>query len=125
MASDELPSDGTIIGKIAIYAAVILGLSLAGRYVYNEMEPTFLGQENRNTRQSLSYITTQQGLLRQFKQSYDGVSVRLAGVPSDNAELRTSLQSQQRSIIAQMRQVRDLIPNDVPVDIRDFLDRTN
>ena len=80
------------------------------------VQPWFMRQENTNTRASFSYISTHQGILRQLKASYDGVSARMVETPNVDG-----LRAQQRSIVLQMRQEADLIPNEVPADIRDFL----
>lgn len=98
-------------------------LLLATVAVVYAVQPSFLYMENQNIRASQGYITTQQSALRQYKTSYDVVSTRLAETPDDESHRlhRRGLQDQQRSIILQMRQSADLIPGNVPPDIRDFL----
>jgi hypothetical protein len=56
-------------------------------------------------RASNSYVTTQQTALRQLRADYEGAA-------TDN---------QRAAIVAQMRQIADLIPDDVQPDITSFL----
>jgi hypothetical protein len=100
---------------------LIIGLIIATAAVCYGVQPWFLQQENANVRASLSYINTHQGILRQLKTSYDGVDVRLGEVGDGGTVQSHGLTNQQRSILVQMRQEADLIPNNVPADIRDFL----
>lgn len=106
--------------------ALCMGLTIATGVVMYVVQPSFLHMENASVRASQSYITTQQGLLRQFKASYDGLDTRLAETPNDESHLpqRRALQNQQRAIVLQMRQAADLIPGHVPDDIREFLSST-
>jgi hypothetical protein len=103
--------------------ALGVGLILATMAVIYGVQPWFIRQENTNVRASFSYVSTHQGILRQLKTSYDGVTYRVTDTPNDDSHQPhlQGLRSQQRSIILQMRQEADLIPNDVPSDIRDFL----
>lgn len=103
--------------------ALVVLIILATMAVFYGFQPSFLQMENSNIRASQSYITTHQGVLRQLKTSYDGVNTRLADSPNDDSHQPhiQGLRDQQRSIIAQMRLEADLIPGNVPADIRDFL----
>lgn len=56
-------------------------------------------------RNSNSYITTQQSALREFRSSFDDASTP----------------GQRNSIVRQMHEIADLIPDDVQPDIRAFL----
>ena len=107
------------------YWSLAIGIILATMVVFTGVEPLFLERQNTNTRASLSYISTHQGILRQLKASYDSIATRLADVPNDDehAELRRGLVNQRRSILLQIRQEADTIPRDVPDDIRSVLNQ--
>lgn len=106
--------------------ALLVPIVLATAGVFYWTAPWFMRQETANTRGSLSYISTHQGILRQLKTSYDAIEARLADTPNvpANAELRAGLRNQQRSVLLQMRQEADLIPHEVPADIQDVLHST-
>lgn len=120
MKNDNFSVTADVLAESWKAWVLIVGLILATVAVCYGVQPWFLRQENANVRTSFSYISTHQGILRQLKTSYDGVDVRLYEV-GDGGTIRQDLTRQQRSILVQMRQEADLIPNDVPADIRDFL----
>lgn len=103
--------------------SLVVGMTLATCAVLYSVQPWFTARETENTRSSLSYVSTHQGILRQFKTAYDGVNTRIAETPDDaeHQELRAALATQRRSLVLQMRQEADLIPHDVPSDVREVL----
>ncbi len=111
-------------GLLTYVVLVILGLSLLSGVVYWQFAPYFMRKETQVTRQSNQYITSHQTALRTFKSDFDNNEVRLASLRKDatgNATVISNIESQQAGIIRNMKAERDLIPNDVPPDIQQFL----
>ena len=89
--------------------AGIIALSMlaagAGRLAGLFWFPWEIRMKTDMIRASNSYVTTQQTALRQFRASYEDATT----------------DGQRAAIVRQMRELADLIPNDVQPDIRSFL----
>jgi hypothetical protein len=83
------------------------------------MGPFVAQQQTQIVRQSTGYITTHLQSLRTFQTDYLDLSTKLA--TASDPGVKAALEAQQAGLIAQMRQEADLIPNDVPADIRNFI----
>ena len=94
--------------EVLVIFGVVVGffvLVACGRMFDLYWFPWEVHMKTEMIRNSNSYVTTQQTALRQLRSSYDdAMSV-----------------GQKNSIIRQMREIADLIPNDVQPDIRLFL----
>lgn len=101
----------------------LLVLSLGGAAVNYLVMPLFVHQETKIIRQSNSYITSKQSALATFKADYDNLEVRRLELQRDpaNREIVAAVEGQQAGLIRQMQQEAQLIPNEVPDHIRQFL----
>lgn len=83
----------------------------------------FLGvrtnMETHITRQTNAYLTAHQTALREMKAQYDDLERKAKEI--NDADVLGVIHSQERSIVRQMREEADLIPNDVQPDIQAFL----
>ena len=87
---------------------ILLALIVGTIIIFAVLAPYLRAQETRDHRQSLEYIQSHQGALRQIYTQYSDEAL------SD---------AQRRALFNQLRHEADLIPNSVPADIQDALNR--
>lgn len=92
--------------------------------------PYFIHQETKIVRASNSYITAQQEALRSFKADYDKIELYKLNTAANKANHKTTVEddnllagysNQQEGIILQMKQLAQLIPDNVPPDIQTLI----
>jgi hypothetical protein len=122
---DDVEEHATVMGiGLAWWIIALLVVFGTVASVY-WVSPWFMKKDTEITRQSDQYVTTKQAALRELKTSYDALATRLADLnkePAGNAGVISGVVVQQKSIVAQMREQADLIPDHIPPDIKSFLD---
>lgn len=100
--------DSDLLPATVKWWGVLTALAIGTIILFAVIAPYLSAQETRDHRQSLEYIQSHQGALRQIYVQYNDPSL------SD---------VQRRALFNQLRHEADLIPNSVPADIQDLLNR--
>ena len=87
---------------------ILTALAIGTVITFGVIAPYIRAQEVRDHRQSLEYIQSHQGAMRQIYTQYCDEALS---------------EAQRRALFRQLRHEADLIPNSVPADIQDALNR--
>lgn len=113
-----------LMGISVQWWALGLGLVVATAFAIAYTNPHLMNLDYKATRNSDSYVTTQQTALVSLKSQYEQVGVNILKYEPNpaNKKLVEGMGGQQKVLIREMKQIAVKIPGKVPEDIQKFLD---